>query len=146
MQRNMIVDGEQSSSGRFAAPRAVSFTSSEKGQAPSPRPSRQLHRTTTNESALRRGPIAGQDHSASPSKPDHHSVAAEMDPSRCGTAIVGALRDVVRSVIEERHGHGVNSTYNQRRREADSTLREGVRHWLMTVEQGVLQEKDTASP
>ena len=64
----------------------------------------------------------------------------ELPHGECRKMVFGALEDVVKSVVAERDIEG----NDRRKREPDSTLREGVRRWLIGIEGGVSEQRSLA--
>jgi len=62
----------------------------------------------------------------------------ELPHTECRRMVLGALEDVVRSVLSEEHGMfpGGEGMGRARRDGPDSTLREGIRRWLVEVDEG----------
>ena len=66
---------------------------------------------------------------------DNRISSREIPHRDCKKTVLGALEEVVKSVVEERDTE-IRDRPGQLRREPDSTLREGVRRWLIGVEEG----------
>ncbi|KAK2766794.1 hypothetical protein FQN54_006108 [Arachnomyces sp. PD_36] len=99
-------------------------------RAPSPSRGRRAARDNNDQSA-RQGEDSGRD--------DVPSI--EVPRTECKKLVLGALEEVVRSVTAERSMEEPNEETNRRvtrdikRRSADNTLREGVRKWLLDIEE-----------
>lgn len=60
----------------------------------------------------------------------------EIPHAECRQTVLGALEEVVKSVVEEKEST-VDERASRVKREPDSTLREGVRKWLNEIEDGL---------
>ena len=107
-------------------------------RAHSPKPMSQSSGRSGATDAAERPPAARQGRVASSLGPDRRTHTGEASPVDCQRILVGALQEVVRSVLEEWEGGGAAGSRDggRRRREPDNSLREGVRKWLTEVEEG----------
>ena len=68
----------------------------------------------------------------------HAHVGAENAQRHCKRIVLGALQEVIRSVLQEKEEDEVgHPSSTRRRREPDSTLREGVRKWFAEMDDGM---------
>ena len=109
-------------------------------RAPSPKPvvsqSLGTTRNTSNRTDLP-AVVEGGGGGAPGLHPDHRDNRAREGTSatECERILMGALQEVVRSVIEERREKlAEGDTGNSHHREPDSALREGIRKWLTVNE------------
>jgi hypothetical protein len=99
-------------------------------------PSSAVHSRAASPSRLRRGKSGLSETTDSQNL---ETPAIEVPRRECRRMVLGALEEVVRSVAAERHQEGPTSSQNRgcpaSSGYTDNTLREGVRRWLLDIEE-----------
>ena len=106
-------------------------------RAPSPSRSGSIHASgCSRPGSVREG--VGRGHIGGGSATE--TLKLELPHTECRRMVLGALEEVVRSVLSEEHGQhpgiGDETSRSKWREMPDSTLREGIRRWLLEVDQG----------